>query len=187
VALLNRGAAHVVESQDQIGCALEGLGRCDILDPVLLPQSAAIAEGVDAAFGADSRAGEDHDMLGQGHGAHHAGSAGLCQWKAFACLHHCLFANAQSDLRMRATFGQGTATMARIGIIGSAGRMGQALGAAVVAAGHELSGGIDREGDVAALAQASDVLVDFRAGRAGIHARCGDCGGQADRGRHDRA
>ncbi|GMM61164.1 4-hydroxy-tetrahydrodipicolinate reductase [Novosphingobium pituita] len=53
--------------------------------------------------------------------------------------------------------------MARIGIIGSAGRMGQALGAAVVAAGHELSGGIDREGDVAALAQASDVLVDFSA------------------------
>lgn len=53
--------------------------------------------------------------------------------------------------------------MARIGIIGSAGRMGQALGAAVVAAGHELSGGIDREGDVAGLAQASDVLVDFSA------------------------
>lgn len=53
--------------------------------------------------------------------------------------------------------------MARIGIIGSAGRMGQALGAAVVAAGHELSGGIDREGDVGALAQASDVLVDFSA------------------------
>lgn len=53
--------------------------------------------------------------------------------------------------------------MARIGIIGSAGRMGQALGAAVVAVGHELSGGIDREGDVAALAQASDVLVDFSA------------------------
>ncbi|HIQ16446.1 MAG TPA: 4-hydroxy-tetrahydrodipicolinate reductase [Novosphingobium capsulatum] len=53
--------------------------------------------------------------------------------------------------------------MARIGIIGSAGRMGQALGAAVVAAGHELSGGIDREGDLTALAQASDVLVDFSA------------------------
>ncbi|NMN07224.1 MULTISPECIES: 4-hydroxy-tetrahydrodipicolinate reductase [unclassified Novosphingobium] len=53
--------------------------------------------------------------------------------------------------------------MARIGIIGSAGRMGQALQAAVVAAGHELAGGIDREGDPVALAQASDVLVDFSA------------------------
>jgi 4-hydroxy-tetrahydrodipicolinate reductase len=53
--------------------------------------------------------------------------------------------------------------MARIGIIGSAGRMGQALQAAVVAAGHDLAGGIDRDGDAAALAQASDVLVDFSA------------------------
>ena len=53
--------------------------------------------------------------------------------------------------------------MARIGIIGSAGRMGQALQAAVAAAGHDLAGGIDRDGDVMALAQASDVLVDFSA------------------------
>lgn len=51
--------------------------------------------------------------------------------------------------------------MARIGIIGSAGRMGQALAAAVAAAGETLSGGIDKGGDPAALAKASDVLVDF--------------------------
>jgi 4-hydroxy-tetrahydrodipicolinate reductase len=57
----------------------------------------------------------------------------------------------------------GDSDMARIGIIGSAGRMGQALQAAVVAAGHDLAGGIDRDGDAAALAQASDVLVDFSA------------------------
>ena len=53
--------------------------------------------------------------------------------------------------------------MARIGIIGSAGRMGQALEQAIATAGHTLSGGVDREGDVAALAQGSDALVDFSA------------------------
>ena len=55
--------------------------------------------------------------------------------------------------------------MARIGIIGSEGRMGQALREAIAAAGHELAGGIDAPekggGDPAALAKASDVLVDF--------------------------
>lgn len=53
--------------------------------------------------------------------------------------------------------------MARIGIIGSEGRMGQALRDAVAAAGHELSGGIDKGGDPRALAEVSDVLVDFSA------------------------
>jgi len=53
--------------------------------------------------------------------------------------------------------------MARIGIIGSAGRMGQALQAAIAAAGHQYAGGIDKGGDAAALAACSDVLVDFSA------------------------
>lgn len=53
--------------------------------------------------------------------------------------------------------------MARIGIIGSEGRMGYALGRAIGTAGHELAGGIDRGGDVAGLADVSDVLVDFSA------------------------
>lgn len=53
--------------------------------------------------------------------------------------------------------------MTRIGIIGSAGRMGNALQAAVTAAGHEFAGGIDKGGDPLALAQSSDVLVDFSA------------------------
>jgi 4-hydroxy-tetrahydrodipicolinate reductase len=53
--------------------------------------------------------------------------------------------------------------MARIGIIGSDGRMGHALAAAIAAAGHEVAGGIDRGGDVAKLAAASEVLVDFSA------------------------
>lgn len=51
--------------------------------------------------------------------------------------------------------------VARIGIIGSEGRMGHAIAAAIAAAGEELSGGIDKGGDPLALAQASDVLVDF--------------------------
>ncbi|MFO1255566.1 MAG: 4-hydroxy-tetrahydrodipicolinate reductase [Sphingomonadaceae bacterium] len=51
--------------------------------------------------------------------------------------------------------------MARIGIIGSAGRMGQALVDAIAAAGEVHAGGADKGDDVAALAAASNVLVDF--------------------------
>lgn len=51
--------------------------------------------------------------------------------------------------------------MARIGIIGSNGRMGRAIAEAVVAAGEDLSGGVDKDGDVSPLAAQSDVLIDF--------------------------
>ena len=51
--------------------------------------------------------------------------------------------------------------MTKIGIIGSAGRMGQALIEAIAAAGQTYAGGIDEDGDLAALVAASDVLVDF--------------------------
>jgi len=51
--------------------------------------------------------------------------------------------------------------MARIGIIGSAGRMGQAIAAAIADAGEDLAGGIDVGGDPLSLAEKSDVLVDF--------------------------
>ncbi|MBB3859727.1 4-hydroxy-tetrahydrodipicolinate reductase [Novosphingobium hassiacum] len=53
--------------------------------------------------------------------------------------------------------------MPRIGIIGSAGRMGNALQAAITAAGHDYVGGIDKDGDVRALAAQAEVLVDFSA------------------------
>lgn len=53
--------------------------------------------------------------------------------------------------------------MARIGIIGSAGRMGQTLVDAIAAAGEIHAGGVDKCGDVAALAATSDVMVDFSA------------------------
>ena len=53
--------------------------------------------------------------------------------------------------------------MTAIGIIGSAGRMGQALAAAVPDLGARLAGGIDAGGDPATLAHDSDVLIDFSA------------------------
>lgn len=56
--------------------------------------------------------------------------------------------------------------MARIGIIGSEGRMGRVLVEAIAAAGEAHSGGIDMGGDPLALAKQSDVLVDFSSPRA---------------------
>jgi 4-hydroxy-tetrahydrodipicolinate reductase len=66
--------------------------------------------------------------------------------------------------------------MARIGIIGSEGRMGNALAAAIIAAGHEVAGGIDKGGDVAGLADRSEALLDFSAPAAldgNLHAAIG--------------
>jgi 4-hydroxy-tetrahydrodipicolinate reductase len=66
--------------------------------------------------------------------------------------------------------------MARIGIIGSEGRMGHALVLAIEAAGHENSGGVDKGGDVAGLADRSDALLDFSAPAAlesNLHAAIG--------------
>ena len=56
--------------------------------------------------------------------------------------------------------------MARIGIIGSEGRMGKANAQAIADAGHELAGGIDADGDPLALARQSEVLVDFSSPKA---------------------
>ncbi|AKH42690.1 4-hydroxy-tetrahydrodipicolinate reductase [Altererythrobacter atlanticus] len=66
--------------------------------------------------------------------------------------------------------------MTSIGIIGSEGRMGQALARAIEAAGYTLSGGADKGSDVAALADASNALVDFSAPAAldaNLHAAVG--------------
>jgi len=51
--------------------------------------------------------------------------------------------------------------VANIGIIGSQGRMGQALAEAVRAAGYVVAGGIDKGGDPTGLARGSEVLIDF--------------------------
>lgn len=52
--------------------------------------------------------------------------------------------------------------MANIGIIGSAGAMGQAIAAVLNASDeHQLAGGVDQGGDVAGLAREAEALVDF--------------------------
>lgn len=51
--------------------------------------------------------------------------------------------------------------MTSIGIIGSAGRMGQELVQAAADAGLTVAGGIDKDGDPIALAKIADVLLDF--------------------------
>ncbi|MBX9813946.1 MAG: 4-hydroxy-tetrahydrodipicolinate reductase [Proteobacteria bacterium SG_bin5] len=56
--------------------------------------------------------------------------------------------------------------MVAIGILGSAGRMGRAIAAAIEAADATLAGGIDAGGDARALAERSDVLVDFTIAKA---------------------
>lgn len=56
--------------------------------------------------------------------------------------------------------------MTKIGVIGSNGRMGQAIIAAIAEAGLELAGGTDQGDDAAALAElaaAADVMIDFTA------------------------
>ena len=51
--------------------------------------------------------------------------------------------------------------MTAIGIVGSAGRMGQAIATAAIEAGIGVAGGIDAGGDIAALAKNAQVLIDF--------------------------
>lgn len=51
--------------------------------------------------------------------------------------------------------------MARFGIIGSKGRMGQALAAAIAEAGHSLAGGVDAGEQAFELAMKCDALIDF--------------------------
>ena len=128
---LDRLAPHVVKAKHQIGVAHKSFGRCHILYAMLLPKPATVAECVNAALRAYARAGQDYDIANVLHLAHEAG-------------------NSQADKRMTA-----------IGIIGSAGRMGQALVEAIGAADQAHAGGIDQGGDLAALVAASDVLVDF--------------------------
>ena len=53
--------------------------------------------------------------------------------------------------------------MTRIGIIGSQGRMGQALQDAIADAGHEYAGGADQGDDPRELSSRADLLVDFSA------------------------
>ena len=51
--------------------------------------------------------------------------------------------------------------MAKIGIIGSEGRMGQAIAAVLAGSEHDFGGGVDRDEQAFELAGECDVLVDF--------------------------
>jgi len=57
----------------------------------------------------------------------------------------------------------GVKLVSDFGIIGSKGRMGQAIAAAIEAAGHELAGGVDAGDALGPLAARADVLIDFSA------------------------
>ena len=59
-------AALVVEVDDQLGVAVEGLGRGHFLHAMTFPQAVAVTKGLEAAVGADAGAGEDDDALGHG-------------------------------------------------------------------------------------------------------------------------
>ena len=66
--------------------------------------------------------------------------------------------------------------MANFGVIGSNGAMGEALKRVIEASGHTYAGGIDKGGDAAGLADASDALIDFSAPAAlktNLHAAIG--------------
>lgn len=66
--------------------------------------------------------------------------------------------------------------MTAIGIIGSAGRMGQAIKGELAARNIACAGGVDRdEGDLSELVRASDVLIDFSA-PAALKANLEACG-----------
>ena len=131
LGLLDMVAAHVVKAKNKIGIAGETLGRCHVLDPVLLPQAAGIAKCANPALGGNARPSEDHDIADVVHRAHEAQETRIGQ------------------------------VMTSIGIIGSAGRMGLALIQAATDAGMTIAGGIDKDGDPIALAKVANVLLDF--------------------------
>lgn len=127
---------HVVKPQNKVGIPGKGFGRCDILHPVPFPKATRIPKRPDAAFGGNPGSGEDHDIADGGHLAHEAQE------------------------------GRTTQLMTSIGIIGSAGRMGQALQAAAGEAAVSVGGGLDKGGDPIPLARIVDVLLDFSAPQA---------------------
>ena len=56
-------AALVVEVQHQFGIAQVGVVGGHVFHAVLLPETVAVAEGADAALGADAGSGEDYYFL----------------------------------------------------------------------------------------------------------------------------
>src|SRR5690606_32095734 len=76
--------ALVVEPLHEVGIAAEPLRRGHVLDPVVFPKPVVGAEGPEAAFGADSGAGEDDDVADAVHSPHEARAPTEAQWPASA-------------------------------------------------------------------------------------------------------
>jgi 4-hydroxy-tetrahydrodipicolinate reductase len=129
--LLNGFAAHIVKAQHKVWITREAFGRCNVFDTVFFPQSTFIAKRPDATFGTHPRAREDDNVANFLHRAHEAQVVQRAQ------------------------------DMTSIGIIGRAGRMGNAIAEEADVAGVRVAGGIDQGEDPAALSALCDVLIDF--------------------------
>lgn len=139
-------AAFVIETVDEFRVARQRLWRADILDMMPLPQAIRPAKGRKPALGGNSRACEDDN--------------GAIVW------------HRPGDAQQQGK----TQAMTAIGIIGSAGRMGQAIKGELAARNIACAGGVDRdEGDLSELVRASDVLIDFSA-PAALKANLEACG-----------
>ncbi len=141
--LLDTFAAHIVKAQHEFRVARERLGRRDILHLMLFPKPASAAKSVNAALGADACASQDQYIADVSH------------------IFPVIMPNLCHQLNIVRPGNKFGVKIMKIGIIGSAGRMGQALVDAIHADGHTLAGGVDKDGDLAGLIAASDVLVDF--------------------------
>lgn len=141
--LLDAFAAHVVKPQNKIRVARKRLGRRNVLDLMLLPKPASAAESINAALGAHACASQDQYVSNVSH------------------IFPVIMPNLFHQLNIVRTGNKFGVKIMKIGIIGSAGRMGQALVDAILGEGDVHAGGIDKDGDLAALIAASDVLVDF--------------------------
>ena len=60
---LKLSTALIVEPQDELGVAGEGLGCSNVVHAVLFPQTVVVTKGGQAAFGADASASENYDVF----------------------------------------------------------------------------------------------------------------------------
>lgn len=149
---LDIGASHIIEAENKFRITCEGFRCCHILDAVFFPQSACTTESIDSAFGRNAGACQDHDVaekIMHGPALWCGARTDKPRLPFFNALGQCLSIDVKEW------------HMTAIGIIGSNGRMGQALVTATMEAGLDVAGGIDAGGDPIALARSADVLIDF--------------------------
>jgi hypothetical protein len=56
-------APHRVEAPDEFGICVPGFRRCDLFDPVAVPEASGSAEGGQPTLGGDSRTGKDEKTV----------------------------------------------------------------------------------------------------------------------------